>query len=94
MRLIRYAVRRIVLLVPVLLLTTFIAFFLTRILPGNPIDRVVPPYISDERRAEIKHEAGLDRPFYEQFAVYLLDLSRGDLAIFRGKATRCTEPAR
>lgn len=81
MRLIRYAVRRIVLLVPVLLLTTFIAFFLTRILPGNPIDRVVPPYISDERRAEIKHEAGLDRPFYEQFAVYLLDLSRGDLGV-------------
>ncbi|MFV2043634.1 MAG: ABC transporter permease [Anaerolineales bacterium] len=81
MRLIRYAVRRILLLVPVLLIATFIAFFLTRILPGNPIDRVIPPYISDERRAEIKREAGLDRPFYEQFAVYLLDLSRGDMGV-------------
>jgi peptide/nickel transport system permease protein len=81
MRLIRYAVRRILLLVPVLLVTTFIAFFLTRILPGNPIDRVVPPYISDERRAEIKRAAGLDRPFYEQFAVYLIDLTRGDMGV-------------
>ena len=81
MRLIRYAVRRILLLVPVLLFTTFIAFFLTRILPGNPLDRVLPPYIPDARRAEIKREAGLDRPFYEQFAVYLVDLSRGDMGV-------------
>jgi len=81
MRLIRYAIRRIVLLVPVLLAATFIAFALTRILPGNPIDRVLPPYISQERREEIKREAGLDRPFYEQFYTYLIELSRGDMGV-------------
>src|SRR3972149_755136 len=81
MRLIRSAIRRIFLLVPVLLAATFITFALTRILPGNPIDRVVPPYISQERREEMKREAGLDRPFYEQFYNYLIELSRGDMGV-------------
>jgi len=81
MRLIRYAIRRIFLLVPVLLAATFIAFALTRILPGNPIDRVLPPYISQERREAIKREAGLDRPFYEQFYTYLIDLSHGHMGV-------------
>src|SRR5207253_8493825 len=43
------------------------------------IDRVVGPYFSTERRAELKHLAYLDRPFYEQFALYLRDLSHGDM---------------
>ncbi len=81
MRLIRYTIRRILLLVPVLLAAVFIAFFLTRILPGNPIDRVVPPYISQERRDEMKRQAGLDKPFYVQFVVYLADLARGDMGV-------------
>ncbi|MFN8457205.1 MAG: ABC transporter permease [Anaerolineae bacterium] len=81
MRLLRYTIRRILLLVPVLLAAIFIAFFLTRILPGNPIDRVVPPYISQERRDEMKRQAGLDKPFYVQFVVYLADLTRGDMGV-------------
>lgn len=74
MRLARYALRRLLLAVPVLLGITFIAFALTRVVPGNPIDRVAGPYVSQERRAEMKREARLDRPFYEQFILYVRDL--------------------
>lgn len=81
MRLIRYSLRRIVLLIPVLLAATFIAFALTRILPGNPIDRVVSPYTPVERREELKREAGLDQPFYVQFVRYIGDLLRGDMGV-------------
>lgn len=81
MRLIRYAIRRILLLIPVLLVAIFIAFALTRILPGNPLARVLPPYISDERRAEMMSEARLDLPFYEQFYLYLIDLLQGDMGV-------------
>ena len=81
MRLIRYAIRRILLLIPVLLVAIFIAFALTRILPGNPLARVLPPYISDERRAEMMAEARLDLPFYEQFYYYLIDLVQGDMGV-------------
>ena len=81
MRLIRYAIRRILLLIPVLLVAIFIAFALTRILPGNPLARVLPPYISDEKRAEMMAEARLDLPFYEQFYLYLVDLMQGDMGV-------------
>lgn len=79
MRLARYALRRLLLLVPVLLAALFITFLLTRIVPGNPIDRVAGPYISDERRDELKHEAYLDRPVHEQFGLYLRDLADGKM---------------
>lgn len=79
MRLFRYSIRRVLLLLPVLLAAMFITFLLTRIVPGNPIDRVAGPYISQERRDEMKRAARLDRPFYIQFALYMGDLLRGDM---------------
>jgi ABC-type dipeptide/oligopeptide/nickel transport system permease component len=81
MRLLRYALRRLLLVVPVLVAALFLTFALTRIVPGNPIDRVAGPYVSDERRAEMKHEAYLDRPFYTQFALYLRDLAHGKMGV-------------
>jgi peptide/nickel transport system permease protein len=79
MRLLLYALRRLLLVVPVLAVALFLTFALTRIVPGNPIDRVAGPYISDERRAELKREAYLDRPFYEQFGLYVRDLFQGKM---------------
>jgi len=79
MRLAMYALRRLLFVIPVLLAALFLTFALTRIVPGNPIDRVSGPYITDERRAELKHEAYLDRPFYTQFALYVRDLTRGEM---------------
>jgi peptide/nickel transport system permease protein len=81
MRLLGYAVRRLLLVVPVLFAALFLTFALTRIVPGNPIDRVAGPYVSDEQRAAMKHEAYLDRPFYTQFALYLRDLANGDMGV-------------
>ena len=81
MRLLRYALRRLLFLVPVVIGAIFIAFLLTRIVPGNPIERVAGPYADDERVAEMKREANLDKPFYVQFAIYLGDLVQGDLGV-------------
>jgi len=78
-QLLLYGARRILFIVPVLLVALFLTFALTRVVPGNPIDRVTGPYVSQERRAELKHQAYLDRPFYEQFAFYLRDLAQGKL---------------
>jgi ABC-type dipeptide/oligopeptide/nickel transport system permease component len=81
MRLALYVARRLLLVVPVLLVALFLTFALTRIVPGNPVDRVAGPYITDERREQLKRDVYLDRPFYEQFAFYLRDLVRGDMGI-------------
>lgn len=81
MRLLRYTLRRLLFIVPVLLGSIFIAFLLTRIVPGNPIERVAGPYTSDERVTELKREAGLLDPIYVQFFHYIQDLTRGDMGI-------------
>ncbi|MER3486561.1 MAG: peptide ABC transporter permease, partial [Chloroflexota bacterium] len=74
-----YVVRRILLLVPVLLGVTFITFALTRIIPGDPVALIAGPYVSPERKAEIRRQYRLDDPFYEQYADYVGRLVRGDL---------------
>jgi peptide/nickel transport system permease protein len=81
MRLLRYALRRLLLVVPVLAAALFLTFALTRIVPGNPIDRVAGPYVSNEQRAAMKHQAYLDRPFYTQFALYVRDLANGKMGV-------------
>ena len=75
----RYLLRRLLLAGPTLLGVLFITFALTRIIPGNPIDRMVGFFVSDERRAEIMREHGLDQPYHIQFARYLGGLVRGNL---------------
>lgn len=79
MRILRYTLRRLVFIVPVLLGSIFIAFLLTRIVPGNPIERVAGPYASDEQVEKLKREAGLLDPFYVQFYNYIGQLLHGDM---------------
>jgi ABC-type dipeptide/oligopeptide/nickel transport system permease component len=74
-----YAGRRILLLVPVLLGVTFITFALTRIIPGDPISLIAGPYVSDARKAEIRHAYHLDQPFYVQYVHYVDDVVHGNL---------------
>lgn len=75
----RYAIRRVALFVPVLLGVTLISFVLTRVMPGNPIDRVTSVYIPQARIEELKREAGLEDPLYVQYCRYVSGLIRGDL---------------
>lgn len=81
MRLARYILRRLLFLIPVLIGAIFITFLLTRMVPGNPIEKVAGPYASDEKVEEMKREAGLLDPWYVQFWDYLQDLANGDMGV-------------
>jgi ABC-type dipeptide/oligopeptide/nickel transport system permease component len=74
-----YVARRLGLLIPVLLGVTFITFALTRIIPGDPIEKLAGPYVSAERKAELRRQYALDEPFYVQYVDYVEQLFRGDL---------------
>lgn len=90
MRLLRYIIRRLVLLVPVLLGALFVAFILTRVVPGNPIERVAGPYASDEEVARLTSEANLDKSVPRQFVLYLEDLVQGEMgdSFYTGQPVR------
>jgi peptide/nickel transport system permease protein len=76
----RYVLRRLALAPLALLGVSVITFVLIRIVPGDPTDRLVgAAFLTEERRAEIRREYGLDRPWPAQFVAYLGALTRGDL---------------
>lgn len=68
--------------IPTFIGITLVAFFLIRLVPGDPIEVMV-----GERRldpivhAQMVKRMGLDLPLYEQYAVYLGKLCHGDFGL-------------
>ena len=63
----RFTVRRLLLLVPILLGLSIIVFFWIRALPGGPARVLLGERATPERIAAIEHQYGLDRPVYVQY---------------------------
>jgi oligopeptide transport system permease protein len=71
-----YALGRIAVAVPTLLVIITISFALQRLAPGGPFDQeqTLPPAV----RANLDRVYGLDRPIVVQYGHYLAALARGD----------------
>ena len=70
-----YFLRRLMLLPPLLLLISFLAFALMHIAPGGPFDRERTP-ASPEIERQIKSKYHLDEPFWKQYLRFLGDLAQ------------------
>ena len=66
-------------LVLVLVVVTFATFMLVRLVPGDPVVKIIP-YGTDleAQRAELRTEMGLDEPVLQQYGSWLGDLAHGD----------------
>ncbi len=73
-----YFLRRILLLGPLLLVISFLAFMLVRVAPGGPFDRERNP-ASPEIERQIRAKYHLDEPKWKQYLRFLGDLAHGDL---------------
>jgi peptide/nickel transport system permease protein len=80
-----YVIRRILLIIPTLLLVTIIVFLSVRFIPGDVIDQLVSEInvenvmSHEEARAQIQARLGLDTPVYAQYLKWLGRVVRGDL---------------
>jgi len=54
----------------VLLLVSFFTFSLVRLLPGDPTKTIIP-FGTDQQRAQLKQDLGLDKPFLQQYVNYI-----------------------
>jgi peptide/nickel transport system permease protein len=79
MSLLRYSLRRLLLLVPTLFGVTVVAFVLLRVLPGDPIATILGQTAGEEEIAAARARFGLDKPIIVQFWDYLTNLVTGDL---------------
>jgi peptide/nickel transport system permease protein len=76
----RLIARRLLQVVPIVVLATFIVFGLLKLVPGDIALTLAGDNASDERIAEIRQLYGLDRPFLVQYASWLWKALHGDLS--------------
>jgi glutathione transport system permease protein len=77
----RYALRRILLAIPVLFGVLVIGFLLIQVVPTDPAVVRAGPTATPEVIAAIREQLGLNRPLIVQFGLYLLRLLHGDLGV-------------
>ena len=76
----RFLLNRASLLVPTFFGMTLLAFFLIRLVPGDPIETLAGERgIDPVRHARLLKDYGLDRPLIEQYGIYIARVLHGDL---------------
>ena len=74
----RFVVRRLLLLVPILLGLSILVFLWIRALPGSPATSLLGERATQEQIAAIKEQYGLNDPLYEQYWAYVKTVGGGD----------------
>jgi peptide/nickel transport system permease protein len=80
-----YAIRRVLLFIPTLLIATVLVFTLFWVVPGDPALTILAGgegdtgSVSPEQLQQLRQALGLDRPLYVQYGSWLGNVLRGDL---------------
>jgi len=77
----KYALKRIVLMIPVLIVMSIIVFSIFYFAPGDPVSRIAGPNATPEVYESIKQKYGLDQPFAVQYLRFVKSVAEGDLGI-------------
>ncbi len=74
-----YALKRLLLVVPTLVLVSLFVFAIIRAIPGDVVDMMLEQFQYGKNAAELRARLGLDRPVLEQYLAWMTGLLRGDL---------------
>jgi peptide/nickel transport system permease protein len=77
----RFVVRRLLLLIPILFGLSVIVFLWIRLLPGSPAQALLGERATPKLIAQIRHEYHLDQPLYAQYWGYLQTIFHGDFGV-------------
>lgn len=75
-----YSIKRVLQLIPIVLILSFIVFMFVEALPGDVIDAMadMESGIDAQTRAALAKEMGLDKPWYLRYVYWLGDIAQGD----------------
>jgi peptide/nickel transport system permease protein len=74
-----FLIRRLLTFMPVLALVSLMAFAVIWLIPGDPASAFLDASATPEQLARIRHQLGLDEPFYQQMAAWYGRILQGDL---------------
>ena len=76
-----FAIRRAIWLIPTLLVMAAITYLLMELTPGSPFDLEGANGITPEMIANLEKLYGLDKPWYERYAIYVGNALQGDFGV-------------
>lgn len=77
----RYTIKRIFLLIPVVIGITFLVYLVLSISPGDPARMMLPPDTSEELIEAKREELGLNDPIIVQYVNYMAKAVQGDFGV-------------
>jgi peptide/nickel transport system permease protein len=75
----RFATRRLLLAIPIIIGVSIIVFLTVKIMPGNPVAALLGPHATPTARRELYARYGLDKPLPFQYVTWFAHTVRGDL---------------
>ncbi len=75
----KFILKRIVALIPILLVVSLLIFGMVHLMPGDPARIIAGESASDVDIQNVRKSLGLDKPVYMQYLIYLGRVVRGDL---------------
>src|SRR5438132_10125632 len=69
----KYVIRRMLLVIPVLLLSSLVVFGLMRVMPGDALTALMAESgnVGEKELAKLPKDLGLDRPYHEQYLIWV-----------------------
>ncbi|MFD2043552.1 ABC transporter permease [Ornithinibacillus salinisoli] len=75
----KYIVRRLLMLIPVLIGVSILTFSLIHLIPGDPARSMLGEKATEDQLEALRQELGLNDPYILQYGRFLSDIVRGDL---------------
>jgi len=75
----KYTLRRILQMIPALLIVSFAVFMIIHLIPGDPAAIIAGPNATDEQLAALTHKFGLDEPLWKQYLIWLGNALTGNM---------------
>lgn len=76
-----FAIKRMLWLIPTLLVMTLLTYFIMELTPGSPFDLENANGITPEMVAQLEHDYGLDKPWYERYVIYVKNAATGEFGV-------------
>lgn len=75
----KYIIKRILSLIPVLLIVSFVAFFIVHLTPGDPARAMLGDQATEQDIENLRVSMGLDKPIYIQYFIWMGNVFHGNL---------------
>lgn len=79
MSMLNYAFKRIIQIIPILIIVSILIFFMIRLIPGDPFTIRLGPMATPQMVEILIKKEGLDKPIFVQYIIFIRNLLRFDM---------------